>query len=204
MDLALNPGPFRAAQLIDLRLLVLRPHVLLDKINLVYRYGQLVTTSIHDVQIIFVDSANLKGSNSNVLPDSVILMNDIIPDLQFRIAFDALSIIHAASNLAGFTLLLREHLSFGNYNQVNGGQLETGLQIALQQDRLVNIVILKDAPHTFKPLLIAGQHKHVRTALFPAVHLGLQHIHLPVEVLHCPAREIQDVLRLYVRNLTQE
>ncbi len=57
--LALRPLPFRAAQLIELRFLLLGADILLHEIDLIDRHGELIPAGIEDVEIVLVDAVDL-------------------------------------------------------------------------------------------------------------------------------------------------
>ncbi|MOA03157.1 hypothetical protein D3C78_1226450 [compost metagenome] len=149
-----------------------------------------------------MNTCDFQRSYTQILPDSVVLVNDIIADLKLSIAFDTLGIIDLFVQSRRFALLLREHLAFRNNNQMRGWQLKTGLQIALQHNRRLDTIIFKHAAHAFHTLSIACEHHNLSACLAPALYLRLQHIHLTMEALHRATRHIQNILRLGMRNLT--
>ncbi|MNI65501.1 hypothetical protein D3C73_1210130 [compost metagenome] len=151
-----------------------------------------------------MNAADLESTNAHIFTDPVVLMNDIVADFELCIALDPFGIIYAFGHLAGFTLLLREHFAFGDHRQMNRRQFKAGTQIALKERRLFNAVIIEYPADAFHPLLAAGQHNHLHARFMPTLHLRFQHIHLAVEILHPPADKAENILRLDVRNLTQE
>ncbi|MNJ39319.1 hypothetical protein D3C77_341890 [compost metagenome] len=96
------------------------------------RYGEFIPGRIHNVHIILVYAANFQCADTEVFTDPMILMNDIVAYFEFGITFNALGIIHAFRYFTSFTLLLGEHFSFRNDDQMHRGQLKPRLQIALQ------------------------------------------------------------------------
>ncbi|CRF28799.1 Uncharacterised protein [Mycobacterium tuberculosis] len=173
-------------------------------IDLVNRYRQFIAVGIHNVQIIFMNTAYLKRSDAYEFPDSVVDMDDIIANLKLLVAFDAFGVLNLFVHLAGFALLLGEHFAFGNDDKMNAGQLKTGLQIPIHNLRLFYVIIGQyplDSLHPFGP---AGHHHHLGAGFFPAFHFTFEQIHLAMEILHHPAHEIDDVLRSYLLYLAQE
>ena len=55
-----------------------------------------------------------------------------------------------------------------------------------------------------RPFFIGGEEHHPVFRFQPAVPLRFKSVHLPVELLHGPSDEVDDILRLGVRHLPHE
>ena len=83
-DLPLLPGPFAAAQPVQLRCLVRVADIALHPFQLFHRHIQLIVSSVKDQQVIVPAAFALDPRNPLINTDAVILMHHVIPHLQIR------------------------------------------------------------------------------------------------------------------------
>ncbi|MNZ66951.1 hypothetical protein D3C78_851850 [compost metagenome] len=100
----------------------------------------------------------------------MILVDNVVSYLQLGIAFNPFCIIHAFTEFARFSSLLREHLALCYNNQMYRRKLKSGLQVTLHQHRLINAVIQQHPPHAIHALFSARKHDNLGTALPPPLH----------------------------------
>ena len=84
LDLALLPGPFSAAQAVQLRCLVRVADIALHPLQLFHRHIQLVVSAVVDQQVVMPASLALDPGNALVDTDAVVFMHHIVAHLQVR------------------------------------------------------------------------------------------------------------------------
>ena len=87
---------------------------------------------------------------------------------------------------------------------MNRRHLEAILQMPFIHHRFFDTIVQQHPPHAVHPLCIACQHHDLNARLLPAFHLGLEHVHLSMEILHAARNHIDDILRSHSWHLTQE